>query len=81
MNKLHKNCPIKVHRLFITLTRSLTNSIAQKTVKFLKNSEKDVFSLWFFKVNKQYDLSRRFYYDAESSPSNYYFTNSFLVLR
>ena len=53
MNKLDKNCPIKVHRLFITLTRSLTNSMAQKTVKFLKNSKRDVFSFLLFKVNKE----------------------------
>ena len=29
VNKLHKNCPIKVHRLYIILTRLLTNSMAQ----------------------------------------------------
>jgi hypothetical protein len=53
VNKLHKNCPIEVQRLFITLTRSLKNSMTQKTKEFLKNSEKHVFSLLFFKVNKQ----------------------------
>jgi hypothetical protein len=53
VNKLHKNCPLKVHRLLKTLTRSLTNSMAQKTVKFLKNSKRDVFSFLLFKVNKE----------------------------
>ena len=53
VNKPDNNCPIKVHRLFITLTRSLTNSMAQKTVKFLKNSQEDVFSFLFFKSKQR----------------------------
>jgi hypothetical protein len=53
VKKLHKNCPLKVHRLLKTLTRSLTNSMAQKTVKFLKNSKKDDYSFLLFKVNKE----------------------------
>jgi hypothetical protein len=38
VNKLHKNCPIKVHRLFITLTRLLTNSMATENCEISENS-------------------------------------------
>ena len=38
VNKLHKNCPIKVHRLFRTLTRLLTNSMATENCEIYENS-------------------------------------------
>jgi hypothetical protein len=37
VNKLHKNCPIKFHRLFITLTRLLTNSMATENCGISEN--------------------------------------------
>ena len=38
MKELQKNCPIKVHRLFTTLTKLLTNSMATENCEISENS-------------------------------------------